>query len=188
MGDKRGTGRPIPPVFLPVLFTFGQVTLKNRFTRHDRRLLRIAVKNRARNSTASIACKWMRSRVFFSSFENVGWAKEKGAPFALPSFSPQEQDFRKYFSCVTSFPFSRIEEICVFVFFSFFCIGCCVVVYALLDWNFLLFFFLVNKARKYEVCTRNTLNLQFSLIYLLRNLWSFSKRFEIAGAIFLKKV
>lgn len=132
MGDKRGTGRPIPPVFLPVLFTFGQVTLKNRFTRHDRRLLRIAVKNRARNSTASIACKWMRSRVFFFSFENVGWAKEK--PFGTrPLFPPiQEQDFRKYFSCVTSFPFSRIEEICVFVFF-FFCIGCCVVVYALLD-------------------------------------------------------
>lgn len=133
MGDKRGTGRPIPPVFLPVLFTFGQVTLKNRFTRHDRRLLRIAVKNRARNSTASIACKWMRSRVFFFSFENVGWAKEK--PFGTrPLFPPiQEQDFRKYFSCITSFPFSRIKEMRVFVFFSFFCIGCCVVVYALLD-------------------------------------------------------
>lgn len=171
MGDKRGTGRPIPPVFLPVLFTFGQVTLKNRFTRHDRRLLRIAVKNRARNSTASIACKWMRSRVFFSSFENVGWAKEKGAPFALPSFSPQEQDFRKYFSCVTSFPFSRIEEMRVFVFFFFFLHRMlrCSICSVRLKFSSIFFFF-VNKARKYEVCTRNTLNLQFSLIYLLRNL------------------
>lgn len=144
MADKRGTGRPIPPVFLPCCLPSGRW----RWKIGSRGTIDACCESRWKIAPGILRPRSHANgcaRAFFLSRTLVGRRKKghRRTSGASPLES-LEQDFRKYFSCVTSFPFSGIEQMHIFVSIRFSFFASDVVVYGFLAYFFSLFLFFVN--------------------------------------------